>query len=352
MAKSNLKPAILLAVTGVVVAFVVKRMMDDMNKINKPEEENTENSETALLNSAFVFIKPQANTEKVQDFVKSKLTDAGLTILSESDISGNVIDEKKLIDQHYYAIASKATILSPKDIPVPPEKFETAFGEKWETVLSEGRTFNAMEACAKLECSADELDEAWSSAKVTKFGGGFYCGLVTFGNNDPIYVFNAFFMSMRSKFVGNDTSIHSYEVQWDPSKLSWESFRGELLGPTDPADGPEGSIRKAILDRYEEFGLSSQPNKGDNGVHASASPFEGLAEKLNWLNKSIEEDSFGKALLDAGVPKAIIEEWSVDPRVGLPDGGKGSIFDALEDKDVADCIAKMVELNTFNSGSA
>lgn len=40
----------------------------------------------------------------------------------------------------------------------------------------------------------------------------------------------------RSKFVG-DCSIHCYEVQWEPSKLSWESFRGELLGPTDPKDG-------------------------------------------------------------------------------------------------------------------
>jgi hypothetical protein len=30
---------------------------------------------------------------------------------------------------------------------------------------------------------------------------------------------------------------------------------------------------------YKELGLTSVPNKGDNGVHASASPFEGLAEK-------------------------------------------------------------------------
>jgi hypothetical protein len=41
-------------------------------------------------------------------------------------------------------------------------------------------------------------------------------------------------MVMRSKFVGADNNIHCYEVQWEPEKLSWESFRGELLGPTDP----------------------------------------------------------------------------------------------------------------------
>lgn len=184
-----------------------------------------------LLNSAFVFVKPHANTAATQALVKEKLTAAGIEILSEQDISGTTIDEGKLIDQHYYAIASKATILSADKIPVPTEKFEAEFGESWEKVLSEGRATNAMEACARFECDADELDEAWGKAKkVVKFGGGFYCGLVAYKDKPELYVFNAFFMSMRSKFVGEGTSIHCYEVQWEPSKLSWEAFRNELLG--------------------------------------------------------------------------------------------------------------------------
>jgi hypothetical protein len=31
------------------------------------------------------------------------------------------------------------------------------------------------------------------------------------------------------------------------------------------------------------LGLQYCPNVGDNGVHASASPFEALAERMNWL---------------------------------------------------------------------
>eukprot|EP00970_Alexandrium_tamarense_P008611 scaffold1637_cov195-Alexandrium_tamarense.AAC.2 len=302
----------------------------------------------ALKNSAFVFVKPHANTKATQDMVREKLLAAGIEILSERDIDGNTIDEKKLIDQHYYAIASKATILPASEIPVPADKFEEAFGEKWSDVLKEGRGVNAMEACKKFGCTAEELDAAWGNAKVVKFGGGFYCGLVSVKDQSPLYVFNAFFMVMRSKFVG-DVSIHCYEVQWAPSKLSWESFRGELLGPTDPKEGPEGSIRKAILDNYMSLGLTSIPNKGDNGVHASASPFEGLAEKTNWLGASVETDSFGKALLDSGLSKKTIAEWSVDPRVSLPGGDKGSVFDALEDMDVDACLAKLVELNGLNA---
>lgn len=96
---------------------------------------------------------------------------------------------------------------------------------------------------------------------------------------------------------------------------------------------------------YKELGLSSKPNKGDNGVHASASPFEGLAEKNNWLGKKFEQDAFGKAMNNSGISKATIEEWSVDPQVEQPLGGKGSLFDALEDMNVDDCLAKLVELH-------
>jgi hypothetical protein len=74
-------------------------------------------STESLKNSAFVFVKPHANTAATQDMVRQKLVEAGIEILSERDIDGGTIDEKKLIDQHYYAIASKATILSADKIP-------------------------------------------------------------------------------------------------------------------------------------------------------------------------------------------------------------------------------------------
>ena len=112
-------------------------------------------------NSAFVFVKPHENTWSTQNLVRNKLTQAGISILSESDVSGETIDEKKLIDQHYYAIASKATILPARDIPVPTVKFEEAFGETWETVLCVHRACNAMEACQEFKCDAAALNEAW-----------------------------------------------------------------------------------------------------------------------------------------------------------------------------------------------
>ena len=69
------------------------------------------------------------------------------------------------------------------------------------------------------------------------------------------------------------------------------------------------------------------------GWHASASPFEGFAERTNWLKDaySFASDPFGKLLLDAGIPEATLKEWSVDPQVVLPGSDKkGSLFDAVE----------------------
>ena len=64
----------------------------------------------------------------------------------------------------------------------------------------------------------------------------------------------------------------------------------------------------------------------------------------------MEEDPFGAALLKAGLSEKTIQEWSVDPRIKISaDGTTGSIFDALEDMDVGDCLAKMVELNELNA---
>ncbi len=89
-----------------------------------------------------------------------------------------------------YAIASKATLLKPKDMPVPADKFEAAFGLPWKKALEDGVVYNALDACEVLGVDAGGLDALWASAKKVKFGGGFYCGLITVPGKKPIYVFN------------------------------------------------------------------------------------------------------------------------------------------------------------------
>jgi hypothetical protein len=57
------------------------------------------------------------------------LRSAGLKITSEGEILAEEIDKRQLIDKHYYAIASKATLLTPDQLNVPEAQFEKQFGE-------------------------------------------------------------------------------------------------------------------------------------------------------------------------------------------------------------------------------
>ena len=128
-----------------------------------------------VMNNAFVFIKPHANTKNTQDLVSNKFKETNIKVLKSGTLTGEQIDKDKLIDQHYYAIASKATLMKPLEMPVPVDKFKEAFGVSWEEANSNNLVFNALDACNQLGVDAMGLDKLWAKAKKVKFGGGFYC---------------------------------------------------------------------------------------------------------------------------------------------------------------------------------
>ena len=137
------------------------------------------------MNTAFVFAKPHANTPAVLEVIKTKFGEKAINVLQEGVVTGEEIDSKGYIDQHYYAIAEKSTLTSGKDLPVNAEKFKSVFGEDWKTVVSEGRALNALEFKKKFAMYQAEgaLDKAWDETNVekktrVKLGGGFYCGQI------------------------------------------------------------------------------------------------------------------------------------------------------------------------------
>lgn len=311
-------------------------------------------------NTAFVFIKPHAVTEDAKKMVSEGLKAKGMTIMTEGELTAKQIDEGMLIDQHYYAIASKATLLKPHQLNVPEEKFKGKFGIGWQEALGKGIVLNAKDACDELGLNAAEINTEWAKAKkankLIKFGGGFYCGLIdTVPGKKPVYVFNGFFMNMRNDYVKPGVSIYYYVVEWDSRKLAWEDFRGKVLGPTDPADAPTDSMRGLFYSNWSKLGLASQPNVGENGVHASASPFEALAERMNWLGAKVSEDAFAQELVAAGIDEATIKEWSVDPVVTYGAESqpiKMSLFDSLEDTDSDMCLARAMMINNQKLSSS
>jgi len=305
-------------------------------------------------NSAFVFIKPHACKGipgKVEALVEEAFADAGIRITGKGEMLAETIDKNMHIDTHYGAIASKAVKLQPKDLNVPDkgkQDFEKMFGEKWEVAIASGKVYNAMDGAKKLGVDGAGLNEKWSklvSGKdLIKFGGGFYCGKV-----DGIYIMNGFYMDMRAAYTTPGDKIQWYTVSWPADSLTWQDFRGKVLGATNPAVAPVGSVRRAILDQYKTLGLKSKPNTGDNGVHASASPFEALAERMNWLGADLASDNFGKGLLAVKVTPETIKKWAEDAQVSVDGdtatGKTMSVFDTLEDLDADAVLAKVKKIH-------
>lgn len=297
-------------------------------------------------NAAFVFIKPHAVADKVKSLVRDRFKTESIEIKSEGPIAAEKIDKDQLIDTHYGAIAARAMRQKPTDLVVQQkamDDFQAAFGLSWEKALTDGLVFNLVDGATKLGCGMDELgnryDKLNKGVDMIKFGGGFYCGKL-----GDIYVINGFYAKMRSAFTVPGESIYYYEVSWDASKLSWSDFRGKVLGGTDPKTADANSLRHNIYQNWQDLGLSSEPNTGNNGLHASASPFEGFAERVNWLGAELEKDSFGEAMLESKIPKDTVTAWFQDPAVEF-EGKKQSLFDLLEDLNCKECLTKSVAIS-------
>ena len=76
--------------------------------------------------------------------------------------------------------------------------------------------------------------------------------------------------------------------------------------------------------------------------------FLSLCERLNWLGATLDDDETGHALLEAGIKRETLMQWTKDPQVDL-EGSMTSLFDAFEDLDSKECLAKAVEIERVDA---
>merc|ERR1719171_2395998 len=90
------------------------------------------------------------------------------TILYKLKLEAKEIESKKLIDTHYGAIASKASLLKPKQLS-PSDKAKAEFSKKWglswEDALKQGKVYNAVDACSALGIGGTQMDTTWGKIK-------------------------------------------------------------------------------------------------------------------------------------------------------------------------------------------
>jgi adenylate kinase family enzyme len=288
------------------------------------------------VNTALVFIKPHAVNERVKALVEKHLAEHHVQILADGRIDADEIKEKGIIDSHYAALAMNAVKLLPSELTVGAEKkaeFEGKFGIGWDEALAGGKLLNLAQFQERHpDLDANAIEQKWRAKAPLKLGPGNYVG---FFEEEGEYVVNAFYSQMREKYIKAGVSVVWFTVQFAEAKLSWKRFRASVIGATDPTKAEAGSLRRKILEEWSELGLPAEPNTGDNGVHASAGPIEGLRERMTWLGRKLEEDALGQSMLSAGVKRDVLEMWCSN-HVSEIDGNKGPAFDLLEDKDTSE----------------
>jgi len=302
--------------------------------------------EAAVKNRALVFIKPHAVTDKTIILVEEFLDSQGIQLSKSRRINAKQIRKQGIVDKHYFAIARTAVFSKPEEYDMgeaAKSKFADAFGTSWDSAVEQGRVLNSIDAQKRLgEISGIELNEHWKQSQQVKLAPGLYAG---YFDGEGLYVINGFYPGQREVFTTEGAQVVLYEAQFDPARISWEQFRQEIIGATDPAKAVEGSLRNLLLNRYTGLGLTDKPEMSRNGVHASAGPLEGLRERMVWLGTKIKEDPFAAALLNRGMSKKRLEELLENPIIQL-DGQTGPVFDLTEDTDSESAVDNLVQLIT------
>ena len=285
-----------------------------------------------------VFIKPHAVNDKVKALVAQHLSEHKVRILSEGTISSTKIKEEGIIDNHYAALAMNAVKVRPAELAVGVDKrgeFEKMFGISWESAMEQGKLLNLAEFQERFPTlDADTIETKWRAKAPLKLGPGNYVGHF---EAEEVYVVNAFYGQMREKYIKPGASVIWMTVEFSEAGLGWKRFRANVIGATDPTKAEAGSLRRKILEGWQALGLAVEPNTGDNGVHASAGPIEGLRERMTWLGVRREDDPLGRSMQSAGVKAEVLDAWCGNKVCDIQ-GKRGPAFDLLEDIDSSEVI--------------
>jgi hypothetical protein len=301
----------------------------------------------ALRNAALVFLKPHAASNVCEEFLRGRLESAGVEVGPTLVRSASEIEEHRLIDRHYGALARLAMDTMPADLVISAQAeaaFESSYGLTWSS--AQPSMLRNDEALTRLKVDGGELERMWRGGAQLKLAPGTYISKFDGTSGaEPCFTLNGFYPAMRQKFVEDGAVVRCMECEWDESRLTWKAFRREVIGSTDPTQATAGSVRAEMYARWTELGLAAQPSTGENCVHASAGPLEGLKERVVWTGAPLETDAFAATLLgpqlSSALTRPVLEQWLDDNPIVTLGGSTDKVFDLTEELS-ADEVVELV----------
>jgi hypothetical protein len=288
-----------------------------------------------------LFLKPEATAAGVAlDTVLAIVTDFveqwGLEVGGVSVLGAGYLKQHDIIARHYGVINN----ISRTGRVALAESAEAKLQELFSAELAAGAPVLGAHQYIERHpgATAAELNELVDRLGFKKLAPGTYAMKLERGGKTAL-VLNAFHPQQLEHFTAPGRSIVVLAVRVPASRPEmWKALRNEMLGPTDPAAGVPGAMRRVFLERGGELGLG-EVNRGTNVAHFSAGPLEGMVETARYFSDyeggslvSYTATCFGRLLGAEGASGNDIEWLATNPNLSL--GGKQlSAFDATEELD-------------------
>jgi hypothetical protein len=276
------------------------------------------------VETAFVYIKPHANTPLTRQICTSFFKSKGVEVAEEGDVKGTDVDSEMMFDKQYFKFADYACG-NAHEFKLRKEnlnEFRQKFGVDFDEVANDGLVLNCVEACDLLQWSNEQLSNHWEMAckegKCIQLGSCCYCAQFDAeGDGETIiYVVNGFFKSMRASYVDPNSSIHYYCLTWitgpENKDLTIRKFNN-LIGETVPSTAAADSLRGLLYANHKNLGLKNPPSNENNFLHASKSIYESLVERSRWTVMPLKKDPFGNRLVESQTPLRKISWWITNP---------------------------------------
>lgn len=307
---------------------------------------------------------------------------------------GEILSHENLserLDNQYFEASRYAFFLTPSAYQLTPKfriSFQKFFHISWSDALNNphhGGVYNAIEAMRRYHLSSRELSSLWCAAvernQIFSFSKEIHCGLLEYSSNGietiasplPLKFFciNGFYPLLKEKYNlprGHKTpekrrrrheKLFYCCLEWDPNTITWESFNHDVIGHVNHSLAVSSSIRGQLHEKWQDLTGKEPPRW--NGfdcpfLHCSESAWDGMRDRLIWLNISLENDMFGQQLIEAGVNLDQLLTWSsrnsfLDKKSSVVFGESHyTISELLQGKDIHECIAIALEALSSRTG--
>lgn len=259
-------------------------------------------------NHALILLEHYAVTEQTVQLVVDTLREQHITLRSKGPIAAEEINSRRIVDQHFYTEARRATGRLPKELNIPRLKFQTKFGVAWSQVLKDGIAYNALDAIEQLNLPESTLATLWDEAVrkgrtlSTDHGVVGRIKIPTrlqprarqsegttaaktkdqFGRNpkpppSEVFVCGGDFLAKRNRFTEPGTSTYYFSIDWDPKLMPWKAFNNTYIGSTrDQGEQGGHSLNALLRTHWEGLGMLRQPPSKHPCVHGSLSPLHAM----------------------------------------------------------------------------